>query len=163
LPGTGQVNKFTPTQLKCPQSAWDERCSPADIFAGWEQYQDSLGQSVWDFGSNTAYPKIRADLMFDLTDTDKDGVIDVADRFVTNAAAFRDSDRDNKPDEWAANCDQACQQASGLELDKQVEYKPKKPDTTPPAAPIAGALTRVDIAALVAGLLLWHRRRRALL
>lgn len=158
--GAGQFNKLTPSQLKCPQSAWDDRCSPADMFAGWEHYQDSIGQPVWNFGSNLEYPQIRADLIFDLSDTDKDGIVDVADRFINNAAAHQDADRDNRPDEWAANCDNTCQQSSGLELDTLIEYKPQKPDANP--TPKAGAITMVDFIALLAGLVLFVRRSRLL-
>jgi hypothetical protein len=51
------------------------------------------------------------------TDDDNDGVVDTDDAFPLNAAASVDTDGDGLLDDWNTDCDQACQNASGLTLD----------------------------------------------
>jgi hypothetical protein len=136
------IKTITPDELKCPQSEWDKRCSQPGLFDRWQTHEDSIGQKVWEFGSNTEFPKIRADLIFDMTDSDKDGVVDVVDRFAQHNAASIDSDRDNLPDYWAASCDRQCQLASGLQLDSRIEYTASNSDTN---APKAGAVSLINL------------------
>ncbi|WOH36012.1 hypothetical protein RI844_11580 [Thalassotalea fonticola] len=52
-----------------------------------------------------------------LADSDGDGVPDSADPFPNDAAASVDTDLDGKPDEYNAECDETCQQASDLVID----------------------------------------------
>lgn len=112
------------TDLACPQSELDERCNFPDLLRGWHQHEDSTGQRVWDLGSSTDLPAIRRDLVFDLTDRDQDGVLDLLDHFPDNAAAYLDFDQDGKPDAWRSTCDRDCQEASGLRLDNAVGPPP---------------------------------------
>ena len=46
---------ISPSELKCPTSTWDERCSVPGLFDGWDRYEDSIGQKVWNFGTNGEY------------------------------------------------------------------------------------------------------------
>jgi len=151
------IRTLSPDELKCPRSSWDERCSVPALFDGWDKYEDSIGQKVWDFGASGEYPKIRADLIFDLADSDNDGVVDVVDRFPKQAAAAVDADRDTKADFFAANCDQTCQQNSGLQLDDRLEYTPP---TSGPAKPVAGALSIINLVCLMLGVGLFRRSVR---
>ena len=153
------ISNVTPNELKCAKSTWAPSCKEPALFDGWDKYQDSIGQRIWDFGQAGEYPKIRADLMFELTDTDADGVIDLVDRFPNQAAAAVNVDRDNQADFFAANCDQACQQKSGLMLDASLNYTPP---TTGPAQPAAGAITwgQLFMLLLGAGFMVCKGRKR---
>ena len=53
-----------------------------------------------------------------LNDSDNDGVANNLDAFIFDAAAAKDTDGDGNPDTWLLNCDNRCQQNSGLQLDK---------------------------------------------
>lgn len=149
------ISNLTPNELKCPTSTWDERCSVPALFDGWDGYEDSIGQKVWNLGTSTEYPQIRTDLIFDLADSDKDGVVDLVDRFPKQAAAAVDLDRDNKADFFAADCDSSCQQKSGLRLDDRIDYTPP---TSGPTKPVAGALSLESLAILMCGLFRLRRR-----
>jgi len=117
-----EVDAVVLTDLACPQSESDERCDYPDLLRGWHSHRDSSGQEIWNLGSSTDLPTINQDLVFDLTDSDEDGVLDLLDRFPENAAAVLDFDRDGKPDFWWQDCDLECQQASGLTLDDNVQH-----------------------------------------
>lgn len=124
------VDSVIQADLACPQSELDERCDYPDLLQGWLTHQDSNGQAVWNFGSDTDLPVQHEELDFDLTDSDEDGVLDLLDRFPENAAAVLDFDRDGKPDLWWQDCDDQCQSESGLTLDDKVQYPflPEDPD-----------------------------------
>ncbi|MFO1370787.1 MAG: hypothetical protein U1F46_17540 [Marinagarivorans sp.] len=143
------INNLSPSELKCPTSTWDERCSVPALLDGWDRYEDSIGQKVWDFGKSGEYPKIRADLIFDLADSDNDGIVDLVDHFPKQAAAAIDVDRDNKADFFAADCDSSCQQKSALQLDDRLDYTPP---TSGPSKPVAGAVSLEFLAVLFLGL-----------
>ncbi|HRH78312.1 MAG TPA: hypothetical protein PK129_13265, partial [Cellvibrionaceae bacterium] len=149
------INNLSPSELKCPTSTWDERCSLPGLFDGWDRYEDSIGQKVWNFGTNSEYPNIRADLIFDLADSDKDGIVNLVDHFPEQAAAAVDVDRDNKADFFATDCDSSCQQKSALQLDDRLDYTPP---TSGPTKPVAGALSLEFLAILVCGLFPLRRR-----
>ncbi len=52
------------------------------------------------------------------TDDDNDGVLDINDDFILNAAAALDTDTDGFPDDFLGDCNQACIDSSGLTLDE---------------------------------------------
>ncbi|WP_299598221.1 GLUG motif-containing protein [uncultured Microbulbifer sp.] len=54
-------------------------------------------------------------------DNDNDGITNSDDAFPLNAAAAADTDSDGQPDNWLASCDSACQSASGLTLDDDID------------------------------------------
>ncbi len=153
------IQNLLPNELKCPKSTWSPNCSEPALLDGWDKYQDSVGQRIWDFGSAGEFPKIRADLMFELSDTDGDGIVDLVDRFPGQAAAAVDLDRDNKADFFAANCDQACQQKSDLVLDTGLNYTAPTSGTAQPAA---GAIAwwQLFMVLLGAGFMVRSRQRR---
>lgn len=133
--GIAAVNSMALTDLACPQSELDERCNLPDLLRGWRTHEDSTGQKVWNFGSSADLPDLNRDLVFDLTDSDGDGVLDLLDRFPENPAAALDFDQDGKPDVWITACETDCQEASGLTLDDTIEL-PTYPESPVEEEPV---------------------------
>ncbi len=113
---SGQISSdlgvgYTTQALQCAQSEADENCT-AVLYSNWQT-------DVWDFGTTDEYPV----LFFNgipARDTDEDDVWDFYDAFPDNPAASLDEDNDQRPDQWHTDCDETCQQQSGLTLDDEV-------------------------------------------
>ena len=84
------------------------------LFKDWDN-------SIWDFGIEPNTNQQLPGLIFGeriLRDGDGDGVLDDYDVWPLNRAAAKDNDNDGYPDAWSLNCDDACIENSGLNLDK---------------------------------------------
>ncbi len=147
-------NKEIPFEdLTCPKSETDIRCTEVNLFSGWDRHQDSNGNSVWNWGSETDAPTHKMDLDFDGVDGDGDGVLDVVDDFPLNVAVSMDSDQDGLPDRWNPNCDAECQAGSNLQLDTVIERD--RIGTTP----TAGLLNTWLVLSLLLGICITNPRR----
>jgi hypothetical protein len=86
------------------------------LFNGWHQAKNK-GQPLWDFGNASQLPALVIN-GYSYRDSDGDGSLDTDDVWPKQRFASLDKDRDNNPDLWSANCDEACIQASGHEIDQ---------------------------------------------
>lgn len=94
-------------------------CFPDDLLSYWSSLRGGGGHLLWDLltiqsllqhGDNIRY-------LWSGRDVDADGVDDEVDSFPFHFAASVDLDGDGKPDQWNKNCDEQCQQRSGLTID----------------------------------------------
>ena len=91
---------LTHLELKCPQSAGDNSCTPV-IYNTWDD-----GTPIWVFGSNSDYPGLRLNqITHTISDFDQDGVTDEIDHFAwVSVAGYIDTDADGAPNECDAPC-----------------------------------------------------------
>ncbi len=82
-------------------------------------YKD-WNDSVWDFGNDQQLPALYLNGVA-YRDSDSDGILDEADAFPFQRAAYLDEDLDGYPDAWNLECNIQCQLESELVLDQHLD------------------------------------------